>query len=175
MASTMFLAIRHLLSILILPATVAVFIPLWIARRNHIGFEIPDDATGVLLLLCGAAIFAVGLALFGWSLFYFWTRGRGTLAPWDPPRQFVVAGPYRYVRNPMISGVIFVLLAEGFLLRSWPHARWAGLFALINLIYIPLSEEPMLEARFGEPYRRYRRAVRRFVPRVRPWTLDTGA
>ena len=72
----------------------------------------------------------------------------------------------------MISGVIFLLLAEACVLRSRPHAAWAGLFALANLIYIPASEEPMLAARFGKPYREYKRAVRRFLPRLRPWTPE---
>ena len=100
---------------------------------------------------------------------------RGTLAPWDPPRRFVVSGPYRFVRNPMISGVVFVLLAEACIMRSRPHAEWAGLFLAINAIYIPLFEEPMLSARFGEPYARYRRAVRRFLPRSRAWDPESGS
>jgi protein-S-isoprenylcysteine O-methyltransferase Ste14 len=69
----------------------------------------------------------------------------------------------------MISGVIFTLAGEALVLRSLPHAEWAVLVLVINVIYIPLFEEPQLAARFGEPYRRYTRAVRRFVPRLRPW------
>jgi protein-S-isoprenylcysteine O-methyltransferase Ste14 len=64
----------------------------------------------------------------------------------------------------MISGVIYVLVGEACILRSRPIAEWAALFALINLIYIPLIEEPMLAARFGESYRRYVASVPRFVP-----------
>jgi protein-S-isoprenylcysteine O-methyltransferase Ste14 len=70
----------------------------------------------------------------------------------------------------MISGVIFVLIGEACLLRSMPLAQWAGLFTLINVIYIPVLEEPMLLARFGETYRTYTRSVPRFLPRLRPWT-----
>jgi protein-S-isoprenylcysteine O-methyltransferase Ste14 len=55
------------------------------------------------------------------------------------------------------------------LLRSVPHAQWAAAFAAINAVYIPLSEEPMLEHRFGEDYREYCRHVRRFVPRLTAW------
>jgi protein-S-isoprenylcysteine O-methyltransferase Ste14 len=167
--------LRQLLSIVILPGTVTLFVPIWIARRNAISSSLPADARGVLTVLFGVIALLVGFALFGYSLYFFWTRGRGTLAPWDPPRRFVVEGPYRYVRNPMISGVIFILIGEAFILRSRPHADWAGLFAIINMIYIPLFEEPMLAARFGEPYNRYRRHVARFVPRVRPWRVDGGA
>ncbi|MFI5182692.1 MAG: methyltransferase family protein, partial [Thermoanaerobaculia bacterium] len=60
----------------------------------------------------------IGLVLFVSSLHHFATRGRGTLAPWDPPRNLVVTGPYRFVRNPMISGIIFILFSEASLLQS---------------------------------------------------------
>lgn len=165
----MLMVIRQLLSIAALPCTVAIAIPVWIARRNHVRFTEPAHLTGLALVLCGVALLVVGVLLFAASVFYFWSRGRGTLAPWDPPRRFVAEGPYRFVRNPMISGVIFVLAGEACVLRSWPHAEWAALFALINAIYIPILEEPMLVARFGEPYRRYTRAVQRFLPRLRPY------
>src|SRR5215831_14658845 len=79
-------------------------------------------------------------------------------------------GPYRFVRNPMISGVILFLFGEALALRSLPHAIWAGCFLAINFIYIPLVEEPQLERRFGESYREYCRHVRRFIPRLRPWS-----
>jgi protein-S-isoprenylcysteine O-methyltransferase Ste14 len=162
----MFMLIRQLASVAILPFTMTVMIPLWIARRNGIRFVPPPDAAGIALVLAGLALLAGGLALFAACLFLFWTRGRGTLAPWDPPRRFVAEGPYRFVRNPMISGVIFVLAGEACLLRSAPLAQWAALFALINLVYIPLVEEPMLAARFGETYAHYVGAVPRFVPRL---------
>jgi protein-S-isoprenylcysteine O-methyltransferase Ste14 len=157
--------VRHLLSFLALPFVMAVAIPLLIARRSPASLVWPPDAWSAL----GAFALAIGLVLFGASLYEFATRGRGTLAPWDPPRQLVVHGPYRYVRNPMISGVIVILIAETLLTHSRPIGTWAALFALINAVYIPLLEEPMLVERFGEPYREYCRNVRRFVPRLTPW------
>jgi protein-S-isoprenylcysteine O-methyltransferase Ste14 len=169
------MVIRQLVAILALPCTVAIVIPVWIARRNHVSFTLPYDLASGGLVVCGGALLLAGFGLFATSVFYFWSRGRGTLAPWDPPRRFVVEGPYRYVRNPMISGVILLLLSEACILRSRPHAEWAALFTLINLVYIPLLEEPMLATRFGEPYRRYTRAVRRFVPRYRPWLQDSSS
>lgn len=110
--------------------------------------------------------------LFSSSLRGFAAEGRGTLAPWDPPRHLVVHGPYRFVRNPMISGVLFVLAGEAMLLRSGPHAVWALVFLGINLVYIPLVEEPSLRLRFGEPYREYCEQVPRIFPRLRPWLPD---
>jgi protein-S-isoprenylcysteine O-methyltransferase Ste14 len=166
------MVVRQIVSIAILPFTVTVVVPVWIARANRVAFAAPNGAAQYALCACGLAVLGFGLALFGSSLFLFWTRGRGTLAPWDPPRVFVADGPYRYVRNPMISGVALILLAESLVLRSWPHAEWAGAFLLLNLVYIPLLEEPMLSARFGESYAAYKRNVRRFIPRLRPWRAD---
>jgi protein-S-isoprenylcysteine O-methyltransferase Ste14 len=162
--------LRHLLSILVLPVTAVIVIPTWIARNYGVTAPRPDDLPGWAALAAGLVSGLIGLTLFVASLRQFFRDGRGTLAPWDPPRQLVVRGPYRYVRNPMISGVIFMLFGVAFCLRSRPHAAWAATFVAVNLLYIPLLEEPLLESRFGEPYRRYCAAVRRFVPRVRPWT-----
>ena len=161
--------LRQLLSIAILPVTVTVVIPIWLARRHSMRFAIGTTTPEILLQLIGAACLAVGLLLFGSSLRQFAVRGKGTLAPWDPPKHLVVEGPYRYVRNPMISGVLFVLIGEALLLRSWAHGQWALLFLVINLVYIPLAEEPQLEGRFGASYAEYRRHVRRLLPRLRPW------
>ena len=171
----MLMLLRQLLSILALPFTVIILIPLWIARRNHLTIVAPHDVTSGIAFVLGIALLAAGLILFSACLYYFSTRGRGTLAPWDPPRQFVVEGPYRFVRNPMISGVILMLIGEACVVRSARLGAWAATFFLINLVYIPLFEEPALSARFGEPYARYRGAVRRFTPRFRPWTAEGWA
>ncbi len=161
--------LRHLLSVMLLPFTVAVLVPVWIARRYAVSLALGGLAGLVALQVLGLAFLGVGLLLFLASLKRFATEGKGTLAPWDPPRALVLRGPYRFVRNPMISGVIFVLFGEALVLLSWPHGAWAAAFLALNLIYIPLVEEPQLERRFGEPYREYRRHVRRFLPRLRPW------
>jgi protein-S-isoprenylcysteine O-methyltransferase Ste14 len=118
---------------------------------------------------CGIGLLAVGLVLFLASLRRFLDEGRGTLAPWDPPRGLVVQGPYRYVRNPMISGVVLTLFGEAAVLLSRPHLLWALVFLGINAVYIPLLEEPLLAERFGADYREYRRHVPRLLPRWRPW------
>ena len=165
----MIMLLRHLLAIAMLPFTVTVVVPVWIARRNGITPAWPGNAGELALAGLGAAALLVGLTLFVTSLKRFATDGKGTLAPWDPPRHLVVRGPYRYVRNPMISGVNFILCAEALLLRSWPHAIWAATFILMNVLWIPLYEEPHLERLFGEEYREYKRHVRRFVPRASPW------
>jgi protein-S-isoprenylcysteine O-methyltransferase Ste14 len=97
--------------------------------------------------------------------------GNGTLAPWQPTQKLVVIGPYRYVRNPMISGVFFILIGESLILHSTSILEWAGLFFLINTTYFILSEEPSLEERFGQDYRQYKRHVGRWIPRLHPYTV----
>jgi len=161
--------VRHLAAIAILPLTVTVLVPAWLMRRDDVSLRLGAPGLEIVIQLVGLALLVVGLVLFAASLRQFVVRGRGTLAPWDPPKNLVVDGPYRYVRNPMISGVLFVLFGEALVLLSWPHARWALIFLLINLIYIPLFEEPPLQNRFGAPYFEYRRHVRRFLPRLHPW------
>ena len=161
--------LRHLASIALFPFTVTVIVPLWIARSSGVAPAIASSPAGLAAQCAGAAALGLGLVLFVASLRRFAGDGQGTLAPWDPPRRLVVRGPYRFVRNPMISGVFFVVAGEALLLQSWPHAAWTGAFLLLNMTYIPLVEEPGLRARFGEPYREYARHVPRVWPRLTPW------
>jgi protein-S-isoprenylcysteine O-methyltransferase Ste14 len=161
--------LRHLLSFAILPFTMAVLIPVWIARRSGVTPALGQSAAELAIQLTGLIVLGVGLVLFAASLRRLATEGDGTLAPWDPPRKLVVRGPYQYVRNPMIAGVIFVLFAESLMLLSGPHAAWAAAVLVVNLIYIPLIEEPMMVERFGDDYREYCRHVGRIVPRLSPW------
>jgi protein-S-isoprenylcysteine O-methyltransferase Ste14 len=161
--------LRHLLSIAILPGTVTILVPAWLARSYGVDFTLGSSAELLALQGIGVGLLGVGLVLFVASLRRFASEGQGTLAPWDPPRALVVRGPYRYVRNPMISGIIFIVFGQAAILLSRPHVVWAGTFLLINAVFIPFIEEPELERRFGESYREYCRHVRRFLPRVRPW------
>ena len=120
---------RHLLSVLLLPFTVTVIVPLWLLR-NDVSQNLAPKTPEIRLLVLGtgAAALLIGLTLFISTLVHFARTGRGTLAPWDPPRVLVVQGVYRYVRNPMISGVLFVLLAEALLTGSRPVLIWFVLF-----------------------------------------------
>ena len=99
---------------------VTVVVPLWIALAYAVQWQFPDSFFGSLAIAAGLAALAGGFALFVSCVLHF-AAEEGTLAPWDPPRGLVVRGAYRYVRNPMISGVIFVLLGEALVLRSLPH------------------------------------------------------
>jgi len=168
-------ASRHLLAVVVLPVTVVVLVPLWLARRFAIRFAAPQTTeTTVEWLLAGLglATFIVGSTLFLACLRRFGGEGKGTLAPWDPPQNLVIRGPYSFVRNPMITGVVLVLISEAVLLRSSAHLVWALIFGCLNALYIPLLEEPGLRTRFGHDFEEYARHVPRLIPRLTPWRRD---
>lgn len=162
---------RHFLSILLLPFVVVVVIPYTLMTV----FAASDSrwTDGSLLAwparLAGAVIFLVGFGLFAWCVWLFARVGRGTLAPWDPPREFVAVGPYRHVRNPMISSVLMMLIGLALVWGSLLVGMWAGVAFLVNHVYFMFSEEPGLERRFGESYRVYKANVPRWIPRLTPW------
>jgi len=160
---------RHAIAVLVLPVTVVVLIPTWIARRTALVVTLPSTAVQWATFGVGLGVLIIGVALFVSCLARFARDGKGTLAPWDPPPHLVIRGPYAYVRNPMISGVVLVLVAEGLLVRSLPHLAWAGVFAVLNAVFIPLLEEPALRTRFGDEYIEYASHVPRLIPRLTPW------
>lgn len=164
--------LRHLLSILLLPFLVVVVVPnalLGTDAAAPLRWDEPPLAVAWLMRAAGTAAFLGGFVLFAFCVALFGKVGLGTLAPWDPTVRLVAVGPYRYVRNPMISGVAFMLAGEALLWRNGLLGLWACAFVLINHTYFLLSEEPGLERRFGQGYREYRAEVPRWIPRTRPW------
>jgi protein-S-isoprenylcysteine O-methyltransferase Ste14 len=121
--------------------------PLWLVP---VGWVL-GTAGGILALYCVAA-FAI--------------HGRGTPAPFDPPRVFVVQGPYRSVRNPMYIGAICCLLGAGLVVRSFSILLLALAFWAVSHILVVLYEEPVLERQFGEAFLQYRQKVRRWLPGI---------
>jgi protein-S-isoprenylcysteine O-methyltransferase Ste14 len=162
--------LRHLLSILILPCTVVVVVPYTLLRREARA-SLPDGSSVAtwLHVSAGATLFLGGFVLFAWTVGLFARQGRGTLAPWDPTKRLVATGPYGHVRNPMISGVLLMLLGEALFWSSRSIATWAGVFLIVNQVYFVILEEPGLVRRFGDAYRTYRAQVPRWIPRLRPW------
>jgi len=143
---------------------------MWIS--GHYKFIPEPAAPGQLLFWLALLAASIGLGLSIWSVTLFMKFGEGTPAPWDPPKKLVIRGPYRYVRNPMIIGVLFMLLAEAMLFQSWPTAVWMMVFFIGNAIYFPFIEETGLEKRFGDDYREYKTNVRCWIPRLRAWGSD---
>ncbi|QRN82911.1 isoprenylcysteine carboxylmethyltransferase family protein [Chloroflexota bacterium] len=119
--------------------------------------------------IAGAVIGLAGLTLLLVSIRLIIVYANTTVMPWIPSEKLVIRGPYRYVRNPMILGVVLVMVSEGLLLGSNGIFILALVFFLGNTLYFILSEEPKLEERFGEDYHRYKTNVRRWVPRLKPW------
>ena len=113
----------------------------------------------------GWPLVVMGALLALWCIVTFVARGRGTPAPFDPPREFVAAGPYRYVRNPMYIGGFGVLLGAGLILRSPSIVGLAFLFLLLTHLLVLLYEEPALTRRFDGPYLHYKSSVHRWLPR----------
>ncbi len=160
-------------AVVVLPGTVTVIVPAAILGFTRVAPAI-HRASRLGLLGLSAVLLVLGLTLMVQTIRLFGRAGEGTLAPWDPTQKLVARGVYRHVRNPMITGVMSVLLGEAALFASVPLLGWFLAFTLVNVIYIPLSEEPGLERRFGADYAEYRRHVPRWIPRVRPWTPPRG-
>jgi protein-S-isoprenylcysteine O-methyltransferase Ste14 len=163
--------LRHLQAIALLPLMVTVAIPGLMLSGNagmNVGWSLAPPFH-LLPLLAGGLLIGLGLTLVGSTIGLFFRHGEGTLAPWTPTQQLVVRGIYRHVRNPMIGGVCCVLLGEASLLGSVTLLSWCGFVLLLNLIYVPLVEEPGLAQRFGADYLRYQQHVPRWIPRLRPW------
>jgi protein-S-isoprenylcysteine O-methyltransferase Ste14 len=135
-------------AIFVLPGTGVVLIPavlLWISQTTRFAADLSGPRQ--IPFWFGLCIAVLGLILQIWTISLFAKRGRGTLAPWEPPKRLVVEGPYRHVRNPMITGVLLILLGEALVFQSWPIAAWMVIFFIINAIYFPLVEEKISKKR----------------------------
>jgi protein-S-isoprenylcysteine O-methyltransferase Ste14 len=162
--------LKHLQAIILLPGVATLVIPILILSTypTNIGWNL-SPSFNLLPPIAGILLIGLGLTLMVKTISLFATLGQGTLAPWTPTRRLVVRGIYRYVRNPMISGVFSILLGEAVLFGSRPLFYWFAAFVVVNLVYMILVEEPGLERRFGADYEVYKQNVPRWLPRWRPW------
>ncbi len=157
-------------AIVLLPAAATVYVPvamLWLLA--DVPGALSPAEPGQFRFWIAMAMAVDGLVFAAWTMKLFDRDGRGTPAPWAPPEQLVVTGPYRHVRNPMNAGMILIIAAEALFFGSWHLAGWMGVFFMVCAIYFPLHEEPGLERRFGEAYLLYKANVPRWIPRLRPW------
>lgn len=102
-----------------------------------------------------------------WCAWDFAFAGRGTPAPFDPPKILVARGLYRFVRNPMYVSILMVLLGESLLLKSLLLLRYAAIWLVIVHVFVLLYEEPTLRRKFGASYEQYCKDVGRWIPRPR--------
>jgi protein-S-isoprenylcysteine O-methyltransferase Ste14 len=156
---------KQLRAVLLLPGTVIVVIPATILYATGVHWP----PTRIVLPVIGSVFALLGLILMALTSRLFTKVGHGTLAPWNPPQRFVVRGVYRHVRNPMMLGVFCILLGEAVFFGCLPLLGWLAVAVLVNVIYIPLSEEPGLAKRFGDDYLLYKENVPRWIPRLTPW------
>ncbi|HYD40323.1 MAG TPA: methyltransferase [Anaeromyxobacter sp.] len=138
-----------------MPAMVAGVVPGLLLRIDR--WRGPPRTPGVALAALGAA----GLL---WCVRDFYVIGKGTLAPWAPPRRLVVRGLYRFVRNPMYVSVLATVAGLAWWRASPVLAGYAAALAIAFHLRVVLGEEPVMAQRFGEEWTAYRAAVRRWVP-----------
>jgi protein-S-isoprenylcysteine O-methyltransferase Ste14 len=153
------LFLKNLLFTVLVPGTVAVFLPYWMVA--HSGQALTVDP--VRLLLAGP-LMLLGATIYFWCLWDFAVTGRGTPAPIDPPKHLVVRGLYRYVRNPMYVGVLLVIAGWAALSASRAVLGYGAVIAVSFHLFVVVVEEPLLRRQFGEAYETYCRTVSRWVP-----------
>ncbi|HJQ65124.1 MAG TPA: isoprenylcysteine carboxylmethyltransferase family protein [Gemmatimonadales bacterium] len=167
MSDRIWLAIRSIAWAALLPGFFAGYVPWRYFGLAHVQLTLRRPVHMLGLMGIG-----VGVVLLGSCIWQFAHSGRGTLAPLDPPRQLVVRGPYRYVRNPMYAAVTAIVLGEVLLTRTVALLTyWVIWFVCVNLFVIGY-EEPTLHRQFGESYEQYTRTVGRWIPR-RPDRLSS--
>ena len=151
--------IRSLLAFLILPCSVAGLIPLILTYV--------DPWRGHGFLLFGIPVMVLGLTVLLWCVRDFYVAGKGTLAPWDPPKHLVTVGLYRYSRNPMYVGVLTLIGGWALLAGSPLLACYLFLFSVIFHLRVIRFEEPWLSKQFGAEWTAYCTITPRWLPGFR--------
>jgi protein-S-isoprenylcysteine O-methyltransferase Ste14 len=154
----MILALKNLLFVVLVPGTVAVYVPLLLVRGEE-----PTANLAARLVAC--LLIGVGAAALLWCVWNFARLGRGTPAPIDAPKRLVVAGAHRWVRNPMYLAVLGVIAGWALLFQSQEVLAYLASMALLFHLVVVLYEEPLLRRQFGPEYQRYCVSVRRWWPR----------
>jgi protein-S-isoprenylcysteine O-methyltransferase Ste14 len=154
-------AIKTILFMLLVPGLLLVALPAWLMVTDPVLFSF--GPFGWLAL----PLWGIGAADLIWCAWAFTVRGHGTPSPTDPPKELVVSGLYRYVRNPIYIGVIIFLLGH----VLWHPARailWMPLIVAISShLFVVLYEEPHLQKTFGTAYKEYCRRVPRWIPKLK--------
>ena len=155
----------HLRDWLALPFAVTVIIPFLLYRTGAQLMPMPPAIFSII----GAVVYILGLSMQLYTTSLFFRFAQGTLAPWQPTQKLVIRGPYRYCRNPMITGVVMMLLGEGLFFNALGILIWGCVFFVMNTLYFIFKEEPAMLARFGDSYAEYKRHVPRWIPRMRAY------
>ena len=154
-------ALKTILFLLLVPGLLLVALPAWLMATDTALFSF--SLFRWLTIPC----WMIGAAGTIWCAWAFTVRGRGTPSPTDPPKELVVSGLYRYVRNPIYLGVVMFLLGH----VLWHPARailWMPLIVAVSShLFIIFYEEPHLRKTFGAAYEEYCRKVPRWIPRLK--------
>jgi len=145
---------RAVIAFLALPGIVAFVVPLWLATSG--------DSRPVFSP-AGLPVLIAGIVLLLWCVRDFYIAGRGTLAPWSPPKHLVIVGLYRFSRNPMYVAVILILLGWAISFHSLSLAVYSLAVAILFHLRVLLYEEPWLERQFSDDWVRYRTHVPRWI------------
>ncbi len=167
---------QHAMSFM-LPITVTIVFPLlllYFTGTSDLWFKWPltfdiISVSEVLRVLLSGFFLLFGLDLLGHTVRKFAREGEGTLSPLHPTKNLVVTGIYCHVRNPMIIGVLCIVLGESLVLPSFSVFLLCFFFFIGNHFYFIYSEEPGLVSRFGNAYLEYKKNVPRWIPRRTPW------
>ncbi len=158
----MFVLVRAVTYATLFIGLVLIYVPARLLSWSGIVRPVAIEVQQVAGMVIGAAGAVVAL----WCIFTFASVGRGTPAPFDPPRQLVVQGPYRFVRNPMYIGAGLALAGAALFYESLPLLGYTGLFFLATHLLVVWYEEPALQRTFGQDYEAYCGRVRRWWPRI---------
>ena len=158
------------LFLIVAAGTGAGLVPWWISRWEVqpplFGFP-PIRVFGALLIVLGIPVVLDSFARFA-------LQGLGTPAPVFPTRHLVVTGFYRHVRNPIYLAVVSIVLGEGAILGNVNLIAYGVLAWLGTHVFVVAYEEPTLRKTFGAEYDAFCANVPRWVPRLRPWSGNTG-
>lgn len=155
--------LRALLAFLMVPVVVAGIIPFTISLFD------PYRGTGSLT---GGLFLIIGLAILLCCVRDFYVAGKGTLAPWDPPKHLVTVGLYRYVRNPMYVGVLLILSGWAIITGSPIVAGFALFMSSAFYFRVKLHEEPWAEQTFASEWQEYKNNVPGWLPRIKGYYPD---
>ena len=153
--------LRTLIFTIFIPGFWTVLMPYWLLPHPVRADMRGAGALGWLLIAAGIALY-FACAFWGFAL-----RGKGTPLPADPPKNLVVVGPYRIVRNPMYWSVALVVLGEAAVFHSVALVDLAAIFLVAVNLFVLFFEEPGLRAKFGTEYEQYCLQVPRWLPRIR--------
>ena len=156
------LILKTILFILVLPGTVIVLIPYFLLTSR---FELFFPKLGIFRFL-GVFPILIGAAIGLWCIWDFLITGKGTPAPFDPPKKLVKKGLYRFVRNPMYLSSAFMLLGGVLLFESMVLLVYTIFVILAFHLLVTCYEEPVLKRRFGDSYKDYFSTVPRWIPNI---------